>query len=305
MKKNGFTLIELLAVIMILSIILVLALPAVNKVLSQGKETIHHQQINNILDAAYDYSLKNINSLPSYSRKQYITLGELKYEGLVDANIIDTDTQQKFKDNLVISIQNVGSNYKFSNDYTKIKGNYLYTLEIERNNQEELLPTIDITGITKNSKGDYVLTLDLNDTFDNVIVSATSAKGKNLNDKIKKYILLDDIVVDNIDTSKPSIYKINYSVIDEEGYAAASTLSIIIADTIPPTITLPLENTISKEVANFDLIKDVICQDNSNYCDISTSGEIDYGVSGKYVITYTAKDPSGNVATKKRVITIE
>ena len=52
-------------------------------------------------------------------------------------------------------------------------------------------------------------------------------------------------------------------------------------------------------------MNNVTCSDNSGYCDIEFSGEIDFGVIGKYIITYTAKDPSGNTTTKKRVITIE
>ena len=94
-------------------------------------------------------------------------------------------------------------------------------------------------------------------------------------------------------------------MVDNNGYANTAILSVIIADTTTPSITLPKENKISKDETNFDLLKNVSCEDNCGYSDIEFSGEFDFGVSGKYIITYTAKDPSGNTATKKRVITIE
>lgn len=305
MKENGFTLVELLGVIVILALIMLLVFPTVNNILSQSKDTVYQKQINRILSSAYDFSLKNIKYLPEYNQKSYVTLGELKYEGMIDVDIKNPDTNEKFKDNLVISIHNVGSNYKYSNSNAKLEGDYLYTLEFDKINDLSLLPKINLDGLTQNSDGNYILTLDLNEAFVDINYTATSTDGINLTDRVKKYITLGDSTVDNIDTSKSNIYKINYTVVDDNGYANTSILSIIIADTIAPTIILPENNIINKDVTNFDLMNGVSCEDNSNYCDIITSGEIDYGVIGKYIITYTAKDPSGNTTTKKRVITIE
>lgn len=305
MKESGFTLVELLGVIVILSLILMLVFPTVNNILSQSKDTVYQKQINSILSAAYDFSLKNIKYLPEYNQKSYVTLGELKYEGMIDVDIKNPDTNEKFKDNLVISIYNVGASYKNSDSSAKLEGDYLYTLEFDKLNDLSLLPKITLDGLTRNSDGNYILTLDLNEDFVNINYTASSIDGIDLTGKVKKYITLDDSTVDNIDTSKPNIYKINYTVIDDNGYASTSILSVIISDTIAPTIILPENSTINKDITDFDLMEGVICEDNSNYCDITTSGKIDYGVIGKYIITYKAKDPSGNTSTKKRVITIE
>lgn len=307
MKEKGFTLVELLAVLVILSIIFILVFPSVNKLLFAGKETIYQKQINNILNAAYDFSLKNINYLPESNEKNYITLGELKHEGMIDFDIKDPKTQENFEDNLVISIHNVGIGYDNSNSFAKLKGDYLYTVEIDRNNNSELLPIITLSNLTQDSDGNYLLILNLNENFneENYNYTATSSSGDNITDKVKSYIVLNDEVVDSINTSSSSVYKINYSVIDNDGYANNSILSVIIADTLSPVITLPKENKISKEETSFDLNNGVICDDNSGYCTITTSGEIDFGVSGKYIITYTGTDPNGNRTTKKRVITIK
>ncbi|MBQ2946748.1 MAG: DUF5011 domain-containing protein [Bacilli bacterium] len=306
MKNKGFTLVELLAVLIILAIIFVISVPLMTEILDQSKNTLYKKQINTILDATYDYSLKYIEYLPEDNNISYITLGELKYEGIVDYDLTDPETNERFKNELVISINKVGTGYKNSDIHAKLKGDYLYIVEVDKLKEaKNLKPIITLDGLTKNTDGNYILTLDLNQEINNIAYSAISANGVDLTKKVKKYILLNDIPTDNITTTNSGIYKVHYTVVDNNGYANTATLSIIIADTTIPTITLPNTNKIGKDVTNFDLLKNVTCEDNSGYCDIEFSGEIDYGVVGKYIITYTAKDPSGNTSIKKRVITIE
>ena len=70
MKNKGFTLIELLAVIIILSILIILVYPSVTNVMTKSKETIYQKQINTILNAAYDYTLQNINESNNHSYRK-------------------------------------------------------------------------------------------------------------------------------------------------------------------------------------------------------------------------------------------
>lgn len=306
MRKNGFTLVELLAVLVILAIIFVISVPLMTEILDQSKNTLYKKQIDTILDSAYDYSLKNINYLPENNNISYVTLGELKYEGIVDYDLTNPETNERFEDELVISINKVGTGYKNKDIHAKLKGDYLYTVEVDKLEEAKTLkPIITLDGLTKNSDGNYIHILDLNQEISNFTYSAISANGVDLTQNVKKYILLNDVPTDNITTTSSGIYKVHYTVVDNNGYANTAVLSVIIADTTIPSITLPKENKISKDETNFDLLKNVSCEDNSGYCDIEFSGEIDFGVTGKYIITYTAKDPSGNAATKKRVITIE
>lgn len=308
MNSKAFTLVELLGVLIILAIIFMLVFPSVSKIMTKSEEVVYQKQINRILTAAYDYSLNHIKFLPEKGKKTFITLGELKYEGLIDNNIKNSDTKENFPDNLVISINNVGAGYKYSNIYAKLEGDYLYTVEIDLLNNtsiKNLLPVITLEGLTKNSDGNYITTLNLNEKFNEYIYSAISNDGINLTDKVVRYITKDDKVVKSVDTSTAGIYKVIYSVIDNKGYSNVSILNIIIADTTSPTITFPDNSTISKNVTSFNLMDGVICKDNSGFCDIETSGEINYGVEGKYIITYIVKDPSGNTIIKKRVITVK
>lgn len=308
MKNKGFTLVELLAVIVLLIIIFMLVVPSVTDIISQSRETTYQKQINTILNAAYDWSLKNINYLPEKDSKIFMTLSELKSSGFVDSNIIDPTTKKLFSDDLVISISNVGGNYKENNKYSKMSGDYLYAIEIDFMSSDEFKnkkPTIELVGLIQNSDGNYVTTVDINTAFDDATYVATSSDGQDLTSKVTVNIMHDNKFVENIDTSKVGIYYINYTVIDDNGYSSITTRSVIITDTIAPTINLPSENTISSGLTSFDLMEGVSCEDNSGYCDITTAGEIEFGTSGKYIIKYTAKDPSGNTTVSERVITIE
>lgn len=306
MKQKGFTLVELLAVLVILAIIFVISVPLMTEILDQSKNTLHKKQIDTILDATYDYSLKNINYLPDDNDINFVTLGELKYEGIIDYDLTDPDNNEKFEDNLVISISKVGAGYRNEDIYAKLKGDYLYKVEVDKLELSKALgPIITIDTLTQNSDGNYILTLDLNQEFNNLNYSAKSVNGIDLTNKVKKYILFNNVPANDINTSLTGVYKIYYTVVDDRGYATTAILSLIVADTTLPEIKFPENNKINKDTTTFDLMKDVSCEDNSGYCDIEFSGEIDFGVTGKYVITYTVKDPSGNTNTKKRIITIE
>lgn len=57
--KNGFTLIELLAVIVILSVILVIAIPSLNGVLNSSKDKVYDASVASIINASKDYVLGN------------------------------------------------------------------------------------------------------------------------------------------------------------------------------------------------------------------------------------------------------
>ena len=305
MNNKAFTLIELLGVLIIISIISILVFPAVSNIINESKDTIYQAQINAILKSAYDFSIKNTSYLPSVGEKKFVTLAELKINGLIDIDIKDPITEQKFRDDLVISIEKVGTNYNYDKKVSKLEGSYLYKVELDNHDDSSLLPVITLNGLTKNSDGNYILILDLNDEFNAISYTATSNSGKNLTNRVKTYITVDDIATDEIDTSESNIYKMYYIVVDNEGYSNMSILSIIIADTTKPIISLPSNNKISTSVSSMDLLDGVTCEDNSGYCDISVSDSINYGTPGKYIVEYTATDPSGNTTTSRRVITIE
>ena len=303
MKNKGFTLVELLAVIALLVLIFMIVYPKVINVIDRGQEVTYQKQIDTILSATYDWSLKNSSRLPESGESAYVTLGELKNIGLVDADITNPITMEVFPDDLVISINNVGSSKQETNEYSRKYGDYLYTVQI--GSKITMNPVIELKDLTPNSSGDYVTKVDLNSIFENNDYKATSSMGKDITDKVVVNIMYENRAVEKIDTSKIGIYYINYTVVDETGKSVGITRNVIVSDLSAPTITLPENNTIGTDITTFDLMNGVSCSDNSGNCDITHTGDITYGVVGKYIIEYTARDASGNTSTAKRVITVK
>ena len=114
MKKKGFTLVELLAVIIILSLVLVIAVPSVNKYIKQSKEKAYNTQISTIIEAAQAYASANSGLLP---RKEEfvvkITLGQLKSSGLIKEEVKNPNDDKYFDDALTIEIKKKGETYTY------------------------------------------------------------------------------------------------------------------------------------------------------------------------------------------------
>lgn len=305
MNKKGFTLVEVLAVFIILGVLFAIVFPAVNSILRKSNSTVSNVQIDKILDATYDYTLKNIKLLPDNDDTIFITLNELKSKGYIESDIKDVTINEEYPNDLVISVKNVGNNYKNTNKYSKTNGSYLYTVEKElmnSNDYNEKKPTITLEGYDTES---LVSQIDINNSFEEPKYSATSFDDKDLTDKVIKNIIYKSNNTNEIDTKKAGIYYINYTVVDELGYSNGIVLSVIVTDNELPELTIPDNATISINDTSFDLEEGVSCKDNSGVCDIEINGSIKFGVADKYIIEYIAKDPSGNTATDKRVITVE
>lgn len=301
--NKGFTLMELLAVIVLLILVSMIIFPGVNNIIKESKNTVYKTQVNSILKATYDFTLKHPEYLGNLNEISYITLSRLKVEGLIDAKIINPNTYLEYPDNLVISISNVGSNYKRKNSNSYYTGDYLYELESDRLVNVVNSPNISITG---NNINNNLYLLDLEEEFIEPEVSAVDYNLEDITSNITKIIYNDkDNVVDSINNTKFGSYKIKYVVLDEYGNSGMEVLNVIVGDDEAPTISFPSNNEIDITTTSYDLYSGVTCTDNSGYCTISYTGNIAFGVKGSNVIEYTAVDYSGNTYTKKRVITVK
>lgn len=305
MNKNGFTLVELLAVVIIIAIVITLLFPSVTDILNKSKNTVRDTQINRILDAAYDYTLKNTNYLPEYGDTNYITLNDLKKHNLIDSDIREATTNKKFEENLVISIRNVGKVHNNTSEYSKKSGDYLYTVELDFMNTDDFntkKPTIVFEGYNTNP---IVVNLNIGDMYNPLNYTASSYDSVDLTSKVIENIIYNSKRSDAVDTSSSGIYYINYSVVDSKGYSNYATVNVIISDNEKPLLNIPENVTITRDTNSYKLMDGVSCKDNSGICDINIVGNIEFGVSGKYIIEYVASDPSGNTTILKRVITVE
>ena len=160
MKKKGFTLVELLAVIIILSLVLVIAVPSVNKYIKQSKEKAYDTQISTIIEAAQAYASANSGLLP---RKEEfvvkITLGQLKSSGLIKEEVKNPNDDKYFDDALTIEIKKKGETYTYD-----IVESTITTRDGEKS------PIINLNGSP-------MVTYNLNATYTELGASATDSDG--------------------------------------------------------------------------------------------------------------------------------
>lgn len=113
MKKNAFTLSELLGVITILGLILLIAIPTVDRILKEGKEELYQSQIQSIETSAQMWGTDHIAELPEKDKFKIITLGKLQKDGAIDRQIENPKTGKPFDENLEIKITNHGTYYSY------------------------------------------------------------------------------------------------------------------------------------------------------------------------------------------------
>lgn len=300
MKNNkAFTLIELLSVIILLLVIVSLTTPIVIDVIDRGNETVNENQVSDIISAAYDWSLTNPTLLPDINDTISISLGQLKQEGLVDANIKNSYTKKLFPNDMLISITNIDSENPELEENSKIIGDYLFSVDLDSGTSTEYDPKSPYIVLNGNS----VIYVDLNREYEELGYKAYSYSGDNITSEVTTEIIKDENAQSSIDTTTFGIYYINYTV-ESDNSSITIVRTVVVTDKEKPTLTIPENITLSTDVESYDLKSGAECNDNSA-CEISISGTVTYKTKGKYIVTYKATDPSGNYTTKKRIVTIK
>jgi prepilin-type N-terminal cleavage/methylation domain-containing protein len=100
MKIKGFTLIELLGVIVILSIILAIAIPAISSVLKSSKDNLYNVTVSNVKDAAREYVLNYGSTITGLEVEGggtgLITLGDLIEKDILEGPVNNPKTDMLF-----------------------------------------------------------------------------------------------------------------------------------------------------------------------------------------------------------------
>ena len=205
MKKKGFTLVELLAVIIILSLVLVIAVPSVNKYIKQSKEKAYNTQISTIIEAAQAYASANSGLLP---RKEEfvvkITLGQLKSSGLIKEEVKNPNDDKYFDDALTIEIKKKGETYNYD-----IVESTITTRDGEKS------PIINLNGLP-------MVTYNLNATYTELGASATDSDGN----------AISNIVIDksNLVMSTEGIYQVKYTATDTKGISSTVYRNVYVSN---------------------------------------------------------------------------
>lgn len=86
-KQKGFTLVELLAVLILLGLIIVIAIPTINKSLESSKEKARKTQEGIIINAAKSYAAENASKITNCTT--YLTIEDLLKEDYIDSSKAD------------------------------------------------------------------------------------------------------------------------------------------------------------------------------------------------------------------------
>lgn len=273
--KKGFTLAELVGVIVLLAALLLIIIPTVSKILKSGKEEMLESQITSIKQSMATWTLDN---RPNDGETIYLTLSQLKKEGLVEYDIKNPVTEEYLANDMQLVIKNEDGiiTYEVLVDTGSCKNDY------------KDVPKIDIQG----SIVEYV---EINSVYNDV---KAIAKDKNGN-------ILSNVVSDgNVDTTKFGSYYITYSV-NEAGYCNSSIKTIIVTDTTAPVINFNGDLKVKvSEIDSYDFLSDVTVTDNSGETPSVNVESSLSAVVGKTSITYVAKDSFGNISTKVRTVIV-
>ena len=205
-KRNGFTLVELLAVIVVLGVILIIAVPSVNKYLKNSKESAYEIQISTMIEAVETYANTYRKVLPQNNGEQIrITLGQLKAEGLINNDVTNPKDNKYFDDSIEFTIRKNGNNYIFKVDETTIK-----TRDDKHNS-----PTL-ILG------GDIVEYYKLGDTFVEAGYTAFSYDGEVITN------ITNDVA--NLSFETAGTFQIRYVATDMNNVQTIAIRNIIVSE---------------------------------------------------------------------------
>lgn len=324
MMKKGFTLIELLGVITLIAVLSLVTVPIVSYSINNSKTSLHNNQEKIILKAAIDWSASNTDKLPINGTDEEkvlsITLGYLKAQGYIASSIRDPETGYLYPNDLKVEIHyDDTKNYENDNSTFKYNGNYRFEIlknqELQQLELDEDIPAVSLnicgTGTDADNTNPTVLkcikdNIDLiYDGYDVDQIDLDYYDNKKEKSNMKDYNY-NNKTVSLFDMSKYGFYYVYYTKNDQTD---KSDLKIFMINDLEVPKFNPKEFA-SKEYSvgysgEINLLDDVNCTDNSGYCKIKTSGNVNPNIKGKYVVNYIASDNSGNTTKKKRVITVK
>lgn len=131
-------------------------------------------------------------------------------------------------------------------------------------------------------------------------------QGATAFDTIDGYITNNIIINNNVDNTTLGSYIITYDVLNSNNILAIQKIrKVNVVDTTPPNISLNGDAIIDIYIGDEYIEQGVTATDNSQESlTIETSGVVNTNVAGSYIITYTAKDSTGNSASVSRTVNV-
>lgn len=113
--KKGFTLVELLAVLVILGVITLVAVPNVIKTNQQSAEQNYEEFKKTIENAAEVYMETHIDKKPKNNADTVtVTVSDLKEYGFINRNLINPKTANEVNDNDYVKVEKDNGTLKYT-----------------------------------------------------------------------------------------------------------------------------------------------------------------------------------------------
>ncbi|HIG67410.1 MAG TPA: DUF5011 domain-containing protein [Porticoccaceae bacterium] len=155
-------------------------------------------------------------------------------------------------------------------------------------------PTADTTPPVITISGDAYINHEQGTTYTDAGATAT--------DNVDGDVSVD--VSGNVDEAVADTYTITYSASDQAGNSATATRTVVVLDTVAPTITLNGEANVTIELGTAYSDPGATSTDSvDGVLDVSVSGTVETEI-GEYTLTYTATDAGGNSASVDRIVTV-
>jgi prepilin-type N-terminal cleavage/methylation domain-containing protein len=283
--KKGFTLIELMAAIIILGVISLIAIPLVEQVLTEIGTDSYNSQIKNIRAGARQWAADDMNRLPEDDSNTTITLSTLQQAGFVKKELYNPRTKELFDGELSIVIESKN-------------GNYIYYVGSESDGQ--LNPDAPRISLVGNS----LIYIDQNASYTDAGVVVKDGEGNVIASPALSVVITNSIgtVIGSIPTNTLGTYTISYSA-STNGIVAKTARTVIVRDNIAPVLTVTPTVTIPRTQTTFNFNSYASATDLSPVF-ITVSTNLTLGIPGKYIVTYTATDTSGNQTVDDMQVTI-
>ncbi len=294
-KKNikGFTLLELLGVILIITFIILVVVPTINRAVESSKEKLYQAQASNIESAAKIWAADNPNVIPKKNNETTtVFLYTLKNSGILDDDLINPLTDKKFPDNTLIEIKRDNNFFEYKVIKDSGTEDFIY---------DEETPMIVLMGAIDD-------TVQLNyftHNWANAEAIKLIDKDGNLIEgtNVDTVITIDSEVISEIDTNILREYLVEYKI-NYNGFEKSILRKVNLVDTLPPSIAFSTNNITVEQCSTYDWITEgFTASDNSGSFDIVVAGTVEC-VPGNYSLTYTLTDINGNIAIRTRNVSI-
>lgn len=114
-KNIGFTLAELLAVLVILSLIAMITIPAISDSIKKYKEKICVLQLGYVTEDAKIWAADNMEKLPTLTGETYdVDINTLMTYGYISSDLVNPKTGEAFSTDWVVRITKNNKKYEYT-----------------------------------------------------------------------------------------------------------------------------------------------------------------------------------------------